>query len=114
MASEVINAVLSAEKAAADSYAESVQKCDLLKAEAHEKARSIQKEMKDEALAKAKENKARAEAEAKATRERERRAREKAKAEGKEPVKEPVQEERVADTKGGYAMTRAEKKLSDE
>ena len=30
MASEVINAVLSAEKAAADSYAESAQKCDLL------------------------------------------------------------------------------------
>ena len=57
---------------------------------------------------------ARAEAEAKAARERERRAREKAKAEGKEPVKEPVQEERVADTKGGYAMTRAEKKLSDD
>ena len=55
-----------------------------------------------------------AEAEAKAARERERRAREKAKAEGKEPVKEPVQEERVADTKGGYAMTRAEKKLSDD
>ena len=53
MASEVINAVLSAEKAAADSYAESAQKCDLLKAEAHEKARSIQKEMKDEALANA-------------------------------------------------------------
>ena len=53
---------------------------------------------------------ARAEAEAKAARERERRAREKAKAEGKEPV----QEERVADTKGGYAMTRAEKKLSDD
>ena len=64
MASEVINAVLSAEKAAADSYAESVQKCDLLKAEAHEKARSIQREMKDEALAKAKEIKAHAEAEA--------------------------------------------------
>ena len=57
---------------------------------------------------------ARAEAEAKAARERERRAREKAKAEGKEPVKEPVQEERVAETKGGYAMTRAEKKLSDD
>ena len=35
MASEVINAVLSAEKAAADSYAESVQKCDLLKAGVH-------------------------------------------------------------------------------
>lgn len=64
MASEVINAVLSAEKAAADSYAESAQKCDLLKAEAHEKARAIQKEMKDEALAKAKVIKAHAEAEA--------------------------------------------------
>lgn len=57
---------------------------------------------------------ARAEAEAKAARERERRAREKAKAEGKEPVQEPVQEERVAETKGGYAMTKAEKKLSDD
>lgn len=56
---------------------------------------------------------ARAEAEARAARERERRAREKAKAEGKEPVKEPEREERVADTKGGYAMTREEKKLSD-
>lgn len=54
MASEVINAVLSAEKAAADSYAESAQKCDLLKAEAHEKARSIQKEMKDESSRKGK------------------------------------------------------------
>lgn len=61
---------------------------------------------------------ARAEAEAKAARERERRAREKAnakaKAEGKEPVQEPIREERVADTKGGYAMTKAEKKLSDD
>ena len=61
---------------------------------------------------------ARAEAEAKAARERERRAREKAnakaKAEGKEPVQEPIEEERVADTKGGYAMTKAEKKLSDD
>ena len=78
---------------------------------------------------------ARAEAEAKAARERAARAernrlarekaaasgkkvpetkREKAKAEGKEPVKEPVQEERVADTKGGYAMTKAEKRLSDD
>lgn len=57
---------------------------------------------------------ARAEAEAKAARERERRAREKAKAEGKEPPAEPVREERVADTKGGYAMTKAEKKLSDD
>lgn len=57
---------------------------------------------------------ARAEAQAKAARERERRAREKAKAEGKEPAKEPVREERVADIKGGYAMTKAEKKLSDD
>lgn len=57
---------------------------------------------------------ARAEAEAKAARERERRAREKAKAEGKEPVKEPIREERVAEVKGGYAMTKAEKKLSDD
>lgn len=61
---------------------------------------------------------ARAEAEAKAARERERRAREKAnakaKAEGKEPVQEPIEEERIADTKGGYAMTKAEKKLSDD
>lgn len=57
---------------------------------------------------------ARAEAEAKAARERERRAREKAKDEGKEPVQEPIREERVAETKGGYAMTKAEKKLSDD
>ena len=28
--------------------------------------------------------------------------------------KNPYREERVADTKGGYAMTRAEKKLSDD
>ena len=63
---------------------------------------------------------ARAEAEAKAARERverERLAREKAsKSSGKpktdvEP--EPVREERVADTKGGYAMTKEEKRLSD-
>lgn len=57
---------------------------------------------------------ARAEAEAKAARERERRAREKAKDEGKEPAPEPIREERVAETKGGYAMTKAEKKLSDD
>lgn len=57
---------------------------------------------------------ARAEAEARAARDRDRRAREKAKAEGKEPAKEPVREERVADTQGGYAMTKAEKKLSDD
>jgi len=37
-----------------------------------------------------------------------------AEAEAKAPAKEPIQEERVADTKGGYAMTRAEKKLSDD
>lgn len=62
---------------------------------------------------------ARAEAEAKAAREkaaRERRAREKATAEGKkapDTTSEPIREERVADTKGGYAMTKAEKRLSD-
>lgn len=33
---------------------------------------------------------------------------------GKESVQEPIEEERVADTKGGYAMTKAEKKLSDD
>ena len=48
---------------------------------------------------------ARAEAEARAAAERERKA-----AGGKG---EPKAESRVADTKGGYAMTRAEKKLSD-
>ena len=59
------------------------------------------------------------EAEAKAARERaerERRAREQAAAKGKpvpESKKEPIREERVADTKGGYAMTKAEKQLSD-
>ena len=63
--------------------------------------------------------KTRAEAEAKAARERaerERRAREQAAAKGKpvpESKKEPIREERVADTKGGYAMTKAEKQLSD-
>ena len=62
---------------------------------------------------------ARAEAEAKAVRERaerERRAREQAAAKGKpvpESKNEPIREERVADTKGGYAMTKAEKQLSD-
>ena len=58
---------------------------------------------------------ARAEAEAKAAREkaeRERRAREKA-APGSKSSSEPIREERVADTKGGYAMTKAEKQLSD-
>ena len=52
---------------------------------------------------------ARAEAEAKAARER-------VAAKGKpvpESKKEPIREERVADTKGGYAMTKAEKQLSD-
>lgn len=68
---------------------------------------------------------ARAEAEARAERERAeraRRAREKAAAAanttGKaadETVPEaPIREERVADTKGGYAMTKAEKRLSDD
>ena len=68
---------------------------------------------------------ARAEAEAKAARERAARAernrlaREKAAASGKKvpetkPETEPVREERVADTKGGYAMTKAEKRLSDD
>lgn len=70
---------------------------------------------------------ARAEAEARAARERaeraerERLARERAAAKGKpapaekkkEAREEPIREERVADTKGGYAMTRAEKQLSD-
>ena len=67
----------------------------------------------------------RAEAEAKAARERAARAernrlaREKAAASGKKvpetkPETEPVREERVADTKGGYAMTKAEKRLSDD
>ncbi|MEG2066839.1 MAG: peptidase M24, partial [Tannerellaceae bacterium] len=31
-----------------------------------------------------------------------------------EPTPEPIREERVAETKGGYAMTRAEKRLSDD
>ena len=63
---------------------------------------------------------ARAEAEAKAARaERNRLAREKAAASGKKvpetkPEADPVREERVADTKGGYAMTKAEKRLSDD
>lgn len=67
---------------------------------------------------------ARAEAEAKAARERaaraerERLAREKAKAAGKAvetpSATEPIREERVAETKGGYAMTKAEKRLSDD
>lgn len=75
---------------------------------------------------------ARAEAEARAERERiererarverERLAREQAAAKGKpapaekkqeSPREEPIREERVAETKGGYAMTRAEKQLSD-
>lgn len=63
---------------------------------------------------------ARAEAEAKAAREkaeRERRAREKAASKGEKAAPsatEPVREERVADSKGGYAMTKAEKRLSDD
>ncbi len=51
--------------------------------------------------------------------ERNRLAREKAAASGKKvpdtaPETEQVREERVADTKGGYAMTKAEKRLSDD
>lgn len=63
---------------------------------------------------------ARAEAEAKAAREkaeRERRAREKAVSKGEKAAPsatEPLREERVADSKGGYAMTKAEKRLSDD
>lgn len=66
---------------------------------------------------------ARAEAEAARERaaraERNRLAREKAAASGKKvpdtaPETEQVREERVADTKGGYAMTKAEKRLSDD
>lgn len=72
---------------------------------------------------------ARAEAEARAARERaerERRVREKAEAEARAKAESegktvpetqpapPVREERVADTKGGYAMTKAEKRLSDD
>lgn len=58
---------------------------------------------------------ARAEAEAKAARERERLAREKEASKSDATVKpaEPIREERVADVKGGYAMTKAEKQLSD-
>lgn len=83
--------------------------------------RQIEKQIADEIM--------RAEAEARAARERaerERRAQEKAAAaarakaesEGKTvpetPPAAPVREERVADTKGGYAMTKAEKRLSDD
>lgn len=70
---------------------------------------------------------ARAEAEAKAARERaekERLARAKNKgsdksstdkpAQEKEPEAEPIREERVAEVKGGYAMTKEEKRLSDD
>lgn len=64
---------------------------------------------------------ARAEAEARAARERaerERRAREQVAAAKGNPVpeskSEPVREERVAETKGGYAMTRSERQLSDD
>lgn len=58
---------------------------------------------------------ARAEAEARAARERERqRAKQAAGKGGKSADKSaPVREERVAETKGGYAMTREEKQLSD-
>lgn len=57
---------------------------------------------------------ARAEAEAKAARERAAALNKKTGEKG-EPAKSsaPVHEERVADTKGGYAMTKAEKQLSD-
>lgn len=57
---------------------------------------------------------ARAEAEAKAARERAAALNKKTGEKG-EPAKSsaPVREERVADTKGGYAMTKAEKQLSD-
>ncbi|MCC8200007.1 MAG: peptidoglycan DD-metalloendopeptidase family protein [Tannerellaceae bacterium] len=56
---------------------------------------------------------ARAEAEAKAARERERLAREKAAAAGNKVPDNPARDERMADTKGGYAMTKEEKQLSD-
>ncbi|MCD7916150.1 MAG: peptidoglycan DD-metalloendopeptidase family protein [Tannerellaceae bacterium] len=56
---------------------------------------------------------ARAEAEAKAARERERLAREKAAAAGNKVPDTPARDERMADTKGGYAMTKEEKQLSD-
>lgn len=87
--------------------------------------RQIEKQIADE-IARAEEE-ARQARERAARAERERLAREKAaaaKSSGKsskkseekaEPVAEPepVREERVADTKGGYAMTREEKRLSD-
>lgn len=75
--------------------------------------RQIEKQIADEI--------ARAEAEARASRERaartekNRKTRDKAAATGKKvPETEPVREERVAETKGGYAMTKAEKRLSDD
>ncbi|MDH6303457.1 septal ring factor EnvC (AmiA/AmiB activator) [Parabacteroides sp. PF5-5] len=55
---------------------------------------------------------ARAEAEARAAREREQREREKALAQGKK-APEPKEDIRKATTKGGYAMTKEERKLSD-
>ncbi len=65
MASEVINAVLSAEKKPQPIPMRSPPKnATCSKPKPTKKARSIQREMKDEALAKAKEIKARAEAEA--------------------------------------------------
>ena len=78
-------------------------KADLQKKRRHAEAlnRQIEKQIAEEI--------ARAEAEAKA-------AREQAAAKGKpvpESKNEPIREERVADTKGGYAMTKAEKQLSD-
>lgn len=76
--------------------------------------RQIEKQIQEEI--------ARAEAEAKAARERlaraerERLAREKAsgKEEETKPNTELLREERIADTQGGYAMTKAEKRLSDD
>ncbi len=56
---------------------------------------------------------ARAEAEAKAARARERAAAKEKSAAAPGGKGEPSREERVADTKGGYAMTRTEKQLSD-
>lgn len=55
---------------------------------------------------------ARAEAEARAARKKAA-ANKKVTSPGEKVASEPVREERVADTKGGYAMTKEEKKLSD-
>lgn len=57
---------------------------------------------------------ARAEAEARAARERERKQGDKSATTGKAPARrQPAAESRVAETKGGYAMTKGEKRLSD-